>query len=223
MPFALLYHDVAPAELARHLDALARSTPDGPRLVNERLWHLGWMLTFDGGAAALESAACLLEARRWRGHFFVTADRIGTPGFLDAAQLRSLRRRGHQIGSHAPRPSACSGEELDREWCKSKEALSAILGFSVVTASVPGWAYSRAAAESASRAGYRVLFTAEPTAKTWLVEHCRVVGRYSVHRGAPAATAAALASGRRLPRWRQAALWRLKQAAGFLFRPGTRS
>src|ERR1039458_5638385 len=32
----------------------------------------------------------LLEDRGWRGHFFITTDRIGTPGFLTESELRDL-------------------------------------------------------------------------------------------------------------------------------------
>ena len=60
-----------------------------------------WLLTFDdGGASAITHTAPALEARNWRGHFFMTVGQLGTPEFLGPAALRDLHRRGHVIGSH---------------------------------------------------------------------------------------------------------------------------
>src|SRR5436309_14436796 len=60
----------------------------------------GTLLTFDdGGASFHHPIAGMLEARGWRGYFFITTDRIGTPGFLTEAELRDLHARGHIIGS----------------------------------------------------------------------------------------------------------------------------
>jgi peptidoglycan/xylan/chitin deacetylase (PgdA/CDA1 family) len=88
---ALLYHDVVPdqrfdlsgfqgagpnvykldpAEFRRHLEAIARATAGGEQPV----------LTFDdGGASAFSPVAGMLEEFGWRGHFFITTGRIGTP------------------------------------------------------------------------------------------------------------------------------------------------
>src|SRR5437762_11736883 len=53
-------------------------------------------LTFDdGGVTFLSPIAEMLERFGWRGHFFITTDRIGKPGFLSEMQLRELNRRGH--------------------------------------------------------------------------------------------------------------------------------
>ena len=56
-------------------------------------------LTFDdGGVTFLSPIAEMLERFGWRGHFFITTDRIGDPGFLNETQLLELHRRGHVIG-----------------------------------------------------------------------------------------------------------------------------
>src|SRR5947208_16485935 len=56
------------------------------------------MLTFDdGGTSFLHPIADLLDARGLRGYFFITTDRIGTPGSLTADAVRELHRRGHLV------------------------------------------------------------------------------------------------------------------------------
>src|SRR5579864_5764428 len=102
MIISLLYHDVvAPGDFAssgfqgrdadiykleraqfeRHLAALS-NLPQCPRV---KLFDSAattippdtLVFTFDDGGASSLSAAALLEARGWRGHFFVTTDYIG--------------------------------------------------------------------------------------------------------------------------------------------------
>src|ERR1035438_157701 len=82
------------------------------------------LLTFDdGGVSSLHPIADLLESHGWRGHFFITTDQIGTPGFLSEAQLRELHRPGHIVGSHSrshpTRMAALTRAELDGEWRES--------------------------------------------------------------------------------------------------------
>src|SRR5450759_1307418 len=84
-------------EFVRHLDAIARATARVSTV--RKLEGRPVLLTFDdGGVSFHHPIADLLESHGWRGHFFITTDRIGTPGFLTEAQLRELDRRGHIIG-----------------------------------------------------------------------------------------------------------------------------
>jgi peptidoglycan/xylan/chitin deacetylase (PgdA/CDA1 family) len=231
MAVTLLYHDVVPRgreddsgfpgagaarykltpdEFAEHLAAINRAA--GLAAATSEL-----LLAFDdGGVSALDPIADLLERHGLRGSFFITTDHIGTATFLSAAQIHELRRRGHTIGSHScshpARMSCCSREELLREWRQSCGVLNDILGELVTVASVPGGYYSRAVAEAAAEAGIRILFNSEPTTRTRTVDGCLVLGRYTVYRGMSARTAAALAVGRRWPRWRQALWWNVKKA-----------
>ncbi|HVE35533.1 MAG TPA: polysaccharide deacetylase family protein [Gemmatimonadaceae bacterium] len=239
---AIMYHDVVTGEPASsgfagpgadiyklerdefgaHLDGLrvAPSTVDGGGLATRAKPESAWpvFLTFDdGGVSAHTHVAPLLEARGWRGIFFITTDRIGTRGFLDAEQIRDLARRGHVIGSHScshpRRISDCSGDELRHEWADSVAILSEILRAPVETASVPGGFYSAAVGAAASRAGIRVLFTSEPTMRIASIEDCILIGRYGVWRGMPTAITGRIAAGERAPRWRQSAWWTIKKAA----------
>src|SRR5260370_21257869 len=185
---AIMYHDVVengdfessgfPGEGAhvyklrredfeRHLDAIAASTAAVSTV--GQLEGRPVLLTFDdGGVSFHHPIADLLEARGWRGHFFVTSDRVGTPGFLTEPQLRELHRRGHIIGSHScshpTRMAALTRAEMDREWRQSIARLSELLGDAVKVASVPGGYYSREAGESAPARGIEDLFDSLPPA-----------------------------------------------------------
>src|SRR5260370_18849386 len=146
------------------------------------------LLTFDdGGVSFHHPIADLLEARGWRGHFFVTTNPIGTPGFLTEAQLVELHRRGHIIGSHScshpTRMAALTRADMDREWRQSLARLSELLGDAVKVASVPGGYYSPAVCESAAPVGIDALFTSHPTARVGMLNCCRVLARYLVQRG----------------------------------------
>jgi peptidoglycan/xylan/chitin deacetylase (PgdA/CDA1 family) len=207
------------AEFQRHLAAIAAGSQGNVRLITEARDMPGTqvLLTFDdGGASAHSRIADMLESRGWRGHFFVTTDYISRPGFLSPSEIRSLRARGHIVGSHSCshplRMARCTPAELDREWRNSAAALSDILGESIETASVPGGYFSRAVAHSAAQAGIRVLFNSEPVMASHTVDGCLVLGRYGVQQGVSAEWAGAVAGGAQLPRVRAWAFWNAKKA-----------
>jgi peptidoglycan/xylan/chitin deacetylase (PgdA/CDA1 family) len=240
---ALMYHDVVDGDaydasgfagadaalyklgrelFAAHLSAIAESGVARPSTVLELAGGAGgetWplLLTFDdGGVSAYTHAAGALERRGWRGHFFVTTGRIGTPTFLSREQIAELDRRGHVIGSHSAthpaRMARCSYAEVLHEWRTSAGALANILGREVTAASVPGGYYSRRVAEAAAEAGIKYLFTSEPRSGLGRVGECLVIGRYAVQRWTPPRVAAGIAAGRLGPRLRQAVLWNAKKA-----------
>lgn len=226
---AALYK-LEPDLFERHLAAIAASTSMPPVLVTE-LEAAGkglaealspqarpWMLTFDdGGASSHDPIAGLLEARGWRGHFFMTTDYAGKPGFLTSGQIRDLRDRGHLVGthscSHPLRFASLSFERMRREWSDSASALGDILGEQVAIASLPGGQFSKKAAAAAAEAGIRILFTSEPVVRMEEVDGCLVIGRYSIQRWTPPAEAAGIAAGRFAPRFRQWVWWEVKKAA----------
>jgi peptidoglycan/xylan/chitin deacetylase (PgdA/CDA1 family) len=175
------------------------------------------LFTFDDGGASALLIADLLEEHGWRGHFFITTDYVGKPGFLRKDQIRELHRRGHVVGSHScshpPRMSHCSRQQLLNEWKESARVLSNILGNRLRAASVPGGYYSRQVAEAAADAGIEVLFNSEPTTRIERVNGCSVVGRYSIQQGVSAETVARIASGDLSPRLRQYIFWNSKKLA----------
>jgi peptidoglycan/xylan/chitin deacetylase (PgdA/CDA1 family) len=240
---ALLYHDVVEPgalsasgfgggdadrykldvrEFAGHLTAIARtSVKSGSAFdLRQRSGSLDPLLLFtfdDGGLSAYTHAAGLLERHGWSGHFFVTTSRIGSPAFLDRDQIRSLRQRGHVIGSHSvshpARMSACGWEQLVEEWRQSRQTLGEILEEDVIAASVPGGYYSADVARAASAAGVRILFTSEPVTRCHTVDECLVVGRYCMRRGGSADTAGQIARGDWSPRLRSWVAWNARKAA----------
>jgi peptidoglycan/xylan/chitin deacetylase (PgdA/CDA1 family) len=147
----------------------------------------------------------------WKGHFFVTAGRIGSATFLNPSQLRELAARGHVIGSHSfshpTRMGACSRNELHDEWTRSVKILSDILGTPVETGSVPGGFYTTPVGETAAEAGLRVLFTSAPTSRTVRIHECWIVGRYTLRRWSTPEEAAGLAAGDVLVRARQSMMY----------------
>ena len=174
-------------------------------------------LTFDDGeVSAYTCAAGALEDHNWRGHFFVTTDWIGRPGFVDRAQIRELRARGHVIGSHScshpERMSHLSSRELKREWLTSCDVLSDILAERVQVASVPAGYYSSRVGKAAAAAGIEVLFTSEPTTATWVEDGCLIFGRYCIQGHMPARISGEIADGLIWHRWRQTAAWQAKKA-----------
>lgn len=176
------------------------------------------LLTFDdGGVSALQYAADILEEFGWRGHFFVTAGRIGTPGFLNRSQIQELSRRGHVIGSHSythpTRMAYCSTSQLHDEWRSSVLSLSEILGQPVQVASVPGGYYSRNVAVTAAAQGIKLLFNSEPVTRAQTIDGCLVLGRYTVKRGYEPRWPAAIVAGDRRLRTQEYLFWNGKKLA----------
>ena len=209
-------------DFARQLEAIRAAVPSGAVSLIARRREIAGpppvFLTFDDGGASFHSPiAAMLEELGWRGHFFITTNRIGAPGFLDEPQLRDLDRRGHVIGSHShshpTRMAALTPEHMADEWRESLARLAEILGQPVKVASVPGGYYSRLVARTAAAAGIEVLFNSEPTAAATITDGCLVLGRYVVKRGMGPQWAAGFAAGRLGPRWKQSAVWKAKRVA----------
>ena len=77
-PLAARYK-LEPAAFEAHLDALAATgLLVQPLDAGEQAPAAA--VTFDDGGASAPLAAQMLERRGWRGQFFVTSGRIGTPG-----------------------------------------------------------------------------------------------------------------------------------------------
>ena len=202
-------------EFLEHLDALERVTTRGPdtveALIERRTDPGSWSLTFDDGGSSALRIGEQLAGRGWRGHFFVTTDFIGTPGFLTAGEIERLSEMGHVIGSHScshpRRMSSCSPSQLLHEWSSSVDVLSEIVGRRVSAASLPGGYYASSIAKAAHAAGITVLYTSEPERTARSSDGCLVIGRYPVLHGMPPARVADVVLGRRLPWLRRRASW----------------
>jgi peptidoglycan/xylan/chitin deacetylase (PgdA/CDA1 family) len=136
----------------------------------------------------------------------------------------ALRKRGHIIGSHShshpPRISACTREELNREWGESVRTLEHLLGEPVTTASIPGGYYSRSVATAAARAGIRLLFTSEPVTSTHLLGGCTLTGRFTVQQGVSASWVGAVMAGEIRPRLQRYLFWNGKKVLKGMVGPG---
>ena len=172
-------------------------------------------MTFDDGGVSALVAADMLERHGLVGHFFVTVNYVGTPGFLTERDVRDLRRRRHTIGSHSCshplRMGHCSWTQLLDEWTRSRAVLADVLGEEVIAASVPGGDFSPAVAEAAAAAGFTELFTSEPVLASRQAYGLTLHGRFIVRRWTPPAAAAALAAGDRVACARQAIVWNVKK------------
>ena len=239
----LLFHDVVPAgrwdlsgfggadadiykldcdTFRRHLTAISQSLhgspTTGPDLLVGPSGRCPFLLTVDdGGVSALLYSADILDEFGWKAHFFVTAGRIGTPGFLNRSQIQELRRRGHVIGSHSfshpPRMALCSTAQLDDEWQRSVLLLTEILAEPIRVASVPGGYYSREVALAAARAGINLLFNSEPVTRSHFVDRCLVLGRFCAQRATPPDWSAAIVAGHWQPQMRTYLFWNAKKMA----------
>lgn len=197
------------AAFEAHLDAIRATARVQPTRATDWLTAADGtrplFITFDdGGVSAIGCSADALERHGWRGHFFMTAGRVDTAGFLSGSQLREMVARGHVIGSHSfSHPKRMGGlppDVIAEEWRRSVGVLQDVLGAPILTASVPGGFYTRPVGVQAAAAGIRVLFTSAPTTRAHVVDGCRVLGRYTLRRWSAAPHAAALAAGQWRPR-----------------------
>ncbi len=220
LPETAMWYKLGRREFHEHLASIRQQGPQiSVRTIDRfRRWER-WtpvFLTFDDGAlSAYTVVADELERHNWRGHFFITTDWIGRPGFLDRRQIRELRARGHVVGSHTcshpERMSRLSWSELVREWSDSCAILSDILGERVKAASVANGYYSSKVGRTAAASGIEVLFSSEPIASASVLDGCLILGRYSIQRHTPPAISGAIAAGSRWRRWQQTVLWQAKK------------
>jgi peptidoglycan/xylan/chitin deacetylase (PgdA/CDA1 family) len=219
-PQLTMRYTLSPPDFQKHLASIHRLVP-GTRVTTVgrfRQWErqIPVFLTFDDGAQSVHSYVVdELERYGWRGHFFITTDWIGRPGFLDRQQIRELHNRNHVVGSHScshpARMSRLSWQELVKEWSESCAILSDILGEQVKAASVPDGYYSRNVGKAAAAAGIETLFTSEATAVAAVLDGCLIMGRYFIQNHTPAAVSGAIAAGHIWPRYQQTALWQTKK------------
>lgn len=233
---SLLYHDVfdgsaeetgfrggaadryklARADFEAHLGAVAKAQPLAATSVLTPERPQSFHMTFDDGGNSSLAIADMLERRGWIGHFFIPTDFVGSPGFVDAAAIRELAKRGHVVGSHScshPLTMASLAEaDLRREWRDSVAALSDILGAAVTCGAIPAGTYARRVAEAAEAAGLALLYTSEPTVTPWRIGGLTLLGRFSIMGHTRPEMAAALARGDRRTIAAQRLAWGAKRA-----------
>ncbi len=219
-PAAMPYKHT-PEQFRAVLDAIARSGLRAGILPHEEWEGRHLALTFDDGGRSAMDAAKELERRGWRGYFFVVADFIGRPGFVDEVAIRDLHHAGHAIGNHSKsHPDifrSLSPEQMRNEWRQCRERVESITGAACNTGSVPGGDSSDEVLHSASDAGMRLLFTSEPTTRPVVQGNCTVLGRASVKASTSPAHCAQLAA---FQGWgTERSIYRAKQVARTLLFP----
>lgn len=115
-------------------------------------------ITFDDGCETdLIAAAPVLREFGFNATFYLTAGFLGTPGYLNASQVRDLDAQGFQIGCHSmthPYLSDLPEPELKREIVDAKLKIEEILGHTIEHFSCPGGRYNQRTLRMAQQAGF---------------------------------------------------------------------
>lgn len=116
-------------------------------------------ITFDDGCETdVITAAPILKEAGFGATFYVTAGRVGSPGFLSPQQLRELHASGFEIGCHSMSHAYLNDigpEQLHSEVVGSRSRLQDLTGASIDHFSCPGGRYDDRALAIAREAGYR--------------------------------------------------------------------
>jgi peptidoglycan/xylan/chitin deacetylase (PgdA/CDA1 family) len=115
-------------------------------------------ITFDDGCETdLIAAAPVLREFGFNATFYLTAGFLGTPGYLNASQVRDLDAQGFQIGCHSmthPYLSDLPEPDLKREIVDAKLQIEAMVGHPIEHFSCPGGRYDQRALQMARQAGF---------------------------------------------------------------------
>ncbi len=122
-------------------------------------------ITFDdGNASDLQLALPALRERGLTATFFVVAERLGKPHFLDEDGVRALAAAGMDIGCHGFRHRRWRGLDvlaLHEELIDSKVILEHVVGRSVTRAACPFGSYDRRVLRAARGCGYERVYTSD--------------------------------------------------------------
>jgi peptidoglycan/xylan/chitin deacetylase (PgdA/CDA1 family) len=115
-------------------------------------------LTFDDGCETdLILAAPVLREFGFSATFYLTAGFLGTPGYLNAGQVRDLDAQGFQIGCHSMTHAYLSDltePERKREIVDAKLLIETVVGHPIEHFSCPGGRYDQRTLQMARQAGF---------------------------------------------------------------------
>lgn len=199
-----------------HLHASKEISPITIAELNQDNYINKFMLTFDdGGVSSYSLIKNVLDQLNWKGNFFITGKYINKERFLSTEQILDLDNDGHIIGahswSHPSRMSRLSDKLLDYEWRKCIDKLEVILNKPIISASIPGGYFSKRVAKSAIKCGIKFLFTSEPTRKSYFINGCQIIGRYSIQRDFSVSKVGNLVDSFSLEQKRQYMVWNSKK------------
>ena len=158
-------------------------------------------LTFDdGNKSDVTVALPELTRRGLRADFFICPARFGSPGFVDADDIRELREAGMTVGSHGMDHvpwRRLKRSAIEREIVEAKRVLEATLQASVDTAACPFGTYDHRTLSALRAAGFTRVYTSDggrANPEAWLVARNTVrrsdsresVEKLLVHSGAGA-------------------------------------
>jgi peptidoglycan/xylan/chitin deacetylase (PgdA/CDA1 family) len=118
-------------------------------------------ITFDDGCETdLIAAAPVLRELGFNATFYLTAGFLGTPGYLNAAQVRELDQQGFQIGCHSmthPYLSDLPEGQLKHEIADAKILIETFIGHPIDHFSCPGGRYDERTLKVARQAGFKTV------------------------------------------------------------------
>jgi peptidoglycan/xylan/chitin deacetylase (PgdA/CDA1 family) len=118
----------------------------------------------DGNASDLEHVLPVLRERELTATFFVVAERLGEPHFLDEDGVRALAAAGMEIGCHGLRHRRWRGLDvlaLHEELIDAKVILEGVVGRPVTRAACPFGSYDRRVLRAARGCGYQRVYTSD--------------------------------------------------------------
>ena len=110
-------------------------------MLDEIVGVQGIEITFDdGNASDIEIAISALLSRGLKASFFIPVGKLGTPGFLQESNIRTLIDAGMEIGSHGWAHRSwrkLAEDDLAQELIESRKRLQDITGVDVLSAACP--------------------------------------------------------------------------------------
>lgn len=143
------------------------------------------MLTFDDGYADAYSVVLpLLQKYNFVGVFFVTVNKVGTPGYITREQLRALADAGMDVESHAmDHISMITTYAIQRyQMCTARQFLSDWTGTDVRHFAYPSGDYNADSFPALQGCGYLSAYkkmggSVQSSANMYLLQRARVVGQ----------------------------------------------
>jgi peptidoglycan/xylan/chitin deacetylase (PgdA/CDA1 family) len=161
-------------------------------------------ITFDDGCETdLIAAAPVLHEFGFNATFYLTAGFLGTPGYLNAGQVRDLEAQGFQIGCHSMTHAYLSDlteTELKREVVDAKLQIEQIVGHAIEHFSCPGGRYDQRTLQMARHAGFATVANSQFYANSSSTSPYEI-GRVAMLRDLPIEQFADTCRGRGL--WKQ--------------------
>jgi peptidoglycan/xylan/chitin deacetylase (PgdA/CDA1 family) len=122
-------------------------------------------ITFDdGNMSDVELALPELRRRNLTATFFIISGRLGQPGSLAAADVRSLAQAGMTIGSHGMRHRpwrAVNAQELHEELTGAREVIAQAAGQPIRQVACPFGSYDRRVLRAIRHRGFSRVYTVD--------------------------------------------------------------